>query len=46
MQILDDAIMELYNKGWISGEDAYAKSNEKSRFRPLMKNPPADFTEA
>jgi twitching motility protein PilT len=38
--------MELYNKGWISGEDAYAKSNEKSRFRPLMKNPPADFTEA
>ncbi|MCF8026990.1 MAG: type IV pilus twitching motility protein PilT [Desulfobacteraceae bacterium] len=46
MQILDDAIMDLYNKGWISGEDAYAKSNEKSRFRPLMKNPPADFTEA
>lgn len=46
MQILDDAIMELYNKGWINGEDAYAKSNEKSRFRPLLKNPPADFTEA
>jgi twitching motility protein PilT len=46
MQILDDAIMDLYNKGWISGEDAYAKSNEKSRFQPLMKNPPADFTEA
>lgn len=46
MQILDDAIMDLYNRGWISGEDAYAKSNEKSRFRPLLKSPPADFTEA
>ncbi|MFW6010938.1 MAG: type IV pilus twitching motility protein PilT [Desulfosalsimonas sp.] len=46
MQILDDAIMELYNRGWISGEDAYAKSNEKSRFRPLLRNPPQDFTEA
>lgn len=46
MQVLDDAIMDLYNKGWVSGEDAYAKSNEKSRFRPLLKNPPQDFTEA
>ncbi|MFP4159195.1 MAG: type IV pilus twitching motility protein PilT [Desulfobacterales bacterium] len=46
MQVLDDAIMDLYNKGWISGEDAYAKSNEKSRFRPLLTNPPQDFTEA
>ncbi len=46
MQVLDDAIMDLYNKGWISGEDAYAKSNEKSRFRPLLKSPPVDFTEA
>ncbi len=46
MQVLDDAIMDLYNKGWISGEDAYAKANEKSKFRPLLKAPPADFTEA
>ncbi|MCF8093991.1 MAG: type IV pilus twitching motility protein PilT [Desulfobacteraceae bacterium] len=46
MQVLDDAIMDLYNRGWITGEDAYAKSNEKSRFRPLLKNPPQDFTEA
>ncbi|MFP4573370.1 MAG: type IV pili twitching motility protein PilT, partial [Desulfobacterales bacterium] len=46
MQILDDAIMDLYNKGQISGEDAYAKSNEKTRFRPLLRNPPQDFTEA
>ncbi len=46
MQVLDDAIMDLFNRGWITGEDAYAKANEKSRFRPLLKNPPQDFTEA
>jgi len=46
MQILDDAIMDLYNRGRISAEDSYAKSNEKSRFRPLLKKPPTDFTEA
>jgi twitching motility protein PilT len=46
MQLLDDAIMDLFNKGCISGDDAYLKANEKSRFRPLLTNPPTDFTEA
>ncbi len=46
MQLLDDAIMDLFNKGQISGDDAYLKANEKSRFRPLLTNPPSDFTEA
>jgi twitching motility protein PilT len=46
MQLLDDAIMELFNKRKISADDAYAKANEKGRFRPLLKNPPLDFTEA
>ena len=46
MQVLDDAIMDLYNRGCISAEDAYLKSNEKQRFRPLLEAPPADFTEA
>jgi twitching motility protein PilT len=46
MQLLDDAIMELYNKGWVGADDAYTKANDKSRFRPLLKNPPTDFTEA
>jgi len=46
MQLLDDAIMDLYNKGHISADDAYMKANEKSRFRPLLKAPPTDFTEA
>ena len=46
MVLLDDSIMELYKKGMISAEEAYAKSNEKGRFRPLLTAPPADFTEA
>jgi twitching motility protein PilT len=46
MQLLDDAIMDLFNKGKISGDDAYLKANEKGRFRPLLKAPPTDFTEA
>ncbi|RZB34071.1 MAG: twitching motility protein PilT [Desulfobacteraceae bacterium Eth-SRB2] len=46
MQLLDDAIMELLNNGWIGADEAYAKSNDKGKFRPFMKNPPTDFTEA
>jgi len=46
MQLLDDAIMDLCTKRIISPEEAYAKANDKSKFRPLMKNPPTDFTEA
>ncbi len=45
MQLLDDAIADLLNKGWISPDDAYAKSNDKARFRPFLKFPPTDFTE-
>ena len=46
MQMLDDAIMELYAKGRISAEDAYTRANDKARFKPLLKAPPDDFTEA
>ncbi|OPY91127.1 MAG: Twitching mobility protein [Syntrophus sp. PtaU1.Bin208] len=45
MQLLDDGIMELFNKGWISADEAYMKCNDKSKFRALLKSPPADFTE-
>ncbi|MGD9189524.1 MAG: type IV pilus twitching motility protein PilT, partial [Desulfobacteraceae bacterium] len=45
MQLLDDAIMDLFNKGKISADDAYMKANEKGRFRPLLNAPPTDFTE-
>jgi twitching motility protein PilT len=46
MTLLDDAIMELFKRGAISAEDAYAKANEKARFRPLLRSVPSDFTEA
>jgi len=46
MLLLDDAIMDLVEKGYINPDDAYAKANEKARFRPLLKHPPTDFTEA
>jgi twitching motility protein PilT len=46
MQLLDDAIMDLLNKGRIGAEEAYMKANDKARFRPLLKSPPTDFTEA
>ncbi|MBW1862415.1 MAG: type IV pilus twitching motility protein PilT [Deltaproteobacteria bacterium] len=46
MQTLDDAIMELMNKKRISPDDAYAKANDKAKFLPFLKSPPADFTEA
>ncbi|MBN2688933.1 MAG: type IV pilus twitching motility protein PilT [Deltaproteobacteria bacterium] len=45
MQMLDDAIMDLMNKGWISAEEAYTKSNDKTKFRPFLRTPPSDFTE-
>jgi twitching motility protein PilT len=46
MILLDDSIMNLFAKGMISAEEAYAKANEKGRFRPLLNAPPMDFTEA
>lgn len=46
MQLLDDAINDLLAWGWISADEAYAKANDKARFRPYLKTPPADFTEA
>jgi len=46
MQLLDDAIMELLDKGWIGADEAYTKANDKGKFRPFLRNPPTDFTEA
>jgi twitching motility protein PilT len=46
MQLLDDAIMGLYKKGWISADEAYSKANNKGIFRPFLKKTPSDFTEA
>src|SRR4029450_849882 len=43
MQTLDDAIMDLLNKGMISPEDAYSRSIDKTKFRPMLKNPPEEW---
>jgi twitching motility protein PilT len=45
MQTLDDAIMDLMKKTWISAEDAYMYSTEKAKFVGYLKKPPVDFTE-
>ncbi|HXW68811.1 MAG TPA: type IV pilus twitching motility protein PilT [Dissulfurispiraceae bacterium] len=43
MQTLDDAIMELLLKKWISPDDAYNKSIDKQKFVQFLKEPPPDF---
>ena len=45
MQTLDDAIMALLEKKIITADDAYTKANDKAKFLPFLKKPPADFTE-
>jgi len=45
MQLLDDAIMDLLNKGWIDSDEAYEKANDKNKFRPFLKGPSSDFTD-
>jgi twitching motility protein PilT len=46
MQTLDDAIMAHLQAKKISADDAYAKCNNKDMFRPYLKSPPTDFTDA
>ncbi|NQU03260.1 MAG: type IV pilus twitching motility protein PilT [Syntrophaceae bacterium] len=45
MQTLDDSVMSLLQKGWISPDEAYTKANDKVKFRPFLKSAPVDFTE-
>jgi twitching motility protein PilT len=40
---LDDAILEILQKGWISAEEAYAKAVEKARFIQFLKEAPDVF---
>lgn len=42
-QPLDDAIMESLRAAIISPEEAYEKSNDRKKFRALLKNPPEDM---
>ncbi len=43
MQTLDDAIMEVLSKKWISPEEAYDKCMDKAKFLPFLKTPPDDL---
>jgi twitching motility protein PilT len=43
MQTLDDAIMDYLNKGMISGDEAFDKSTDKSKFRPFVKRKIDEF---
>jgi twitching motility protein PilT len=45
MQTLDDAIMGVLQKGWISPEEAYDKCIDKSKFKPLLKTPPDELNQ-
>jgi twitching motility protein PilT len=45
MQTLDDAIMGLLTKGWISPDEAYDKCIDKNKFRPLLKTPPDELNQ-
>ncbi len=45
MQTMDDAIMEMLQKRWISPESAYSNSIDKAKFVSFLRKPPVDFTE-
>lgn len=45
MQTMDDSIMDMLQKRWISPEDAYTNAIDKSKFLSFLRKPPADFTE-
>lgn len=45
MQSLDEAIMQLLQKGIIDADQAYNKAVQKSKFKDFLKEPPQDFTE-
>lgn len=43
MQSLDDAILDLLNKQWISPEEAYEKCNDKGKFTSFLTTPPDEL---
>src|SRR6185295_17094857 len=43
MQTLDDAILDLLNKGMISPEDAYSKCIDKTKIKQCLKTPPEEW---
>jgi len=45
MQTLDDAIMAVLQKGWISPDEAYDKCIDKAKFKPLLRTPPDELNQ-
>jgi twitching motility protein PilT len=45
MVTLDDAIMGVLQKGWISPDEAYDKCIDKNKFRPLLKTQPDELNQ-
>jgi twitching motility protein PilT len=45
MQTLDDAVLNVLQKGWISPEEAYDKAIDKAKFRPFLKTPPDELNQ-
>jgi len=43
MQSLDEGIMGLLDKGWISAEEAFDKCIDKTKFLPKLAEKPADY---
>ncbi len=43
MQTMDDGILEILEKGWISPTDAYLNAIEKNNFVKFLKKPPSEF---
>ena len=45
MQMLDDSILEVLNKKWISPTDAYDKCIDKTKFAQFLKTPPDELNQ-
>jgi twitching motility protein PilT len=45
MQTLDDAVLEVLNKKWISPEEAYDKCIDKNKFAQFLKTPPDELNQ-
>lgn len=45
MQALDSAIEDLLKRGWVSPEEAYSKSIDKSKFIQYLSHKPVDAWE-
>jgi len=43
MQTLDDSIMEVLQKKWVSAEEAYSNCIDRAKFRPFLKSAPDEL---